>query len=104
MDTRDLVDQLNAFADAESIKEFLKLMDVKGYPQDEESCPISNWIRRSNPDCVVTTTQTIAVYRNIYAIYDPSEEYQISPAVLDFIRKFDEGLFPELEIEDYYYE
>lgn len=97
----DLVDQLNAFADAESVKEFLKLFGVKGYRQDEESCPISNWISKQT-HCFVITTDTIKVFHSgLEWAEDPEfDEFETSTVLKSFITNFDLGHYPELDFED----
>lgn len=101
LSAQNCVDQLNAFADANSVKEFLKLMGVRGYRNNSESCPISTWIGSATMR-EVSTEDTIKVYHRIetYNFDDlPFDEYEISSAVKDFIDKFDNGLFEELDIE-----
>lgn len=97
MNVRDHVDQLNAFADADSIKEFLAMMGYKGYRQDEYSCPIANFIRSKAGNSVVVE-DTIQVWKEDMAI--PDAEFEISTAVREFIRNFDSGFYPELDMED----
>lgn len=101
MDAKSYVDQLNAFADAESVKEFLKMMGATGYRQDEMSCPISSWIGRAIGHPVITE-DTISVCTGPDWNYDV-EEYSISPAVREFIMNFDLGHYPELDVEDGWY-
>lgn len=101
MDTKSFVDQLNAFADAESIKEFLKTMGVTGFRQDEMSCPISNWVSGMTGHPVVTE-DVITVFTGHDWNYD-AEEFTISKAVQDFIAKFDTGHYPELDADSHNY-
>src|SRR5688572_5995926 len=106
MNAQALVDQLNAFEDAKSIKDFFIQKGIKGYRQDENSCPISRWIGL-NTNCAVTTEDTIKVYssnwddeRDWYT-YD---EFQTSSIVKEFIDQFDQGFYPELDVDDDDYE
>lgn len=102
MNAQALVDQLNAFADAESIKEYFKLIGVKGYRQDENACPISRFIGNAT-GCSVSTEDTIKVYTGEYdGPYDPIySEFETSAAVKDFIDQFDSGTWPELDADWY---
>lgn len=95
MDTKSYVDQLNAFADAESVKEFLKMMGTTGYRNDEMSCPISNWVRSMTGHPVITEA-TISVCVGEDWNYN-TEEYSLSLAVREFILNFDLGHYPELD-------
>lgn len=96
----DLVYQLNAFADAESVKEYLKMFGVKGYRQDEMECPISQWISQQT-HCSVATADTIKVFHNgLDWADDPDfDEYDTSTALKTFIDNFDEGHYPELDVD-----
>lgn len=97
---QNAITQLNAFADAESVKEFLKLMGVKGYRQDEMSCPISQWVGHLT-NCAVATEYTIKVYNSTGPNWiDDPEEYSTSDAVKQFITNFDLGQYPELDADD----
>src|SRR5687768_113051 len=97
MNAQALVDQLNAFEDAISIKNFFVEKGVKGYRQDEASCPISQWIG-SNTNCPVSTEDTIKVFNSDN--YDDAEEFETSAAVKEFIDQFDQGFYEELDIDD----
>lgn len=97
MEAKALIDQLNAFADADSVKEYLKLMGVKGFRENEMNCPISNWIRY-NTDCPVMTEDKIIVFTG-YDWDNDVDEFETSEAVKQFIRNFDVGDYPELEDE-----
>lgn len=95
-----LMDELNDFFDAESIKDFFIVNGIKGYRQDESSCPISVWLR-NNLNCSVSTEDTIKVYNGEWGTFDQQyEEFETSDVVKTFITNFDCGQWPELEIED----
>lgn len=98
MNAIEMVDQLNAFADAESVKEFLKLMGVKGYRQDETSCPISTWIHNGTGHPTITEN-TIKVFHGDARFLVDYYEFDISEAVKDFITAFDLGRWPELDAD-----
>lgn len=94
------IDQLNAFADAESVKEFLVMMGATGFRQDEMSCPISNWVGRMTGYQVITEDRVTVCIGPDWGNDDYVYQYPLSEAVRDFIYHFDLGHYPELD-EDY---
>lgn len=99
-DAYELVETLNSFGSALELRKFLAGNGIKGWKQDESSCPISNWVHRElNSEewtCVqVVTEDKITVYKD----YNDVEEYKIGNIVNEFIRNFDDGYYPELEFE-----
>lgn len=104
MQAADLVFELNSFKSAEELASFFKTNNVKGYCQDEHSCPISNWMKRNLDDYVeVITEDKICVY-NAYDHDNDVETFETSQVVKDFIAEFDAGDYPDLMLDEDAYE
>lgn len=105
MNASDLIDQLNSFENSSCIRQFLVEQGIKGYRNDGDSCPISNWIG-SVTLREVCTEDTIKVYNgktewsyDSMDYYPGYDEFETSEAVKDFITEFDLGHYNELDAD-----
>jgi len=73
----------------------------KGYPMDQNSCPIANSLKSKRFKGISVSAETIDVYVNVDT-EDGGSRISFEPKHLHkFINLFDEGRFPELEKESY---
>src|SRR5690349_8137473 len=92
-----LVQYLNSFDSAGEIVSYFASIGVKGYRQDEGSCPIAQWLS-GRLGCSVSVEDKISVYCD--NVYDDPAVYETSAVVKEFIDEFDRGLYPMLDAED----
>ena len=66
--------------------------DIKGYRGESGFCPITNFIKTRVPGTSVSTGGVLSVTAN-----GVSMEFTLSPAVVEFVRRFDAGEFADLD-------
>lgn len=96
----DLVFELNSFLSKDDIASFFKVNNVKGYCQDETSCPISNWMKRNlDTDYLDVSTEDVIRVYNWMDHDNEVEVFETSAVVKEFIASFDEGEYPDLMLD-----
>ncbi len=76
-----------------AVAETLRAKGIKGRPCESSRCPIANWL------VTETGAVTVEVDSDIYFRHAGAHGLWIDPtpdAVAEFIRRFDEGDFPDL--------
>lgn len=89
-----VIEELNSLTCEEIVKLF-KDNNIVGKVHDSECCPVSNYIKQA---CNATV---VSVYDIILCIAGEIvwDTVKSSASLLEFIHKFDEGNYPELEME-----
>lgn len=87
------MDELGKTSD--DVANTLFLLGVRGVRRSSDNCPIINYFYRKNPNAWpgLEAPKPGKLTYNDSQILDPT----VSPAVMDFMRKFDDGCYPKLE-------
>lgn len=73
---------------AEEVAESLRAKSCTGYPRASFSCPVANYLREQLPD----TTVSVGSGSSLAG----SQRVRSPSGVSDFVRAFDNGLYPDL--------
>lgn len=89
------VSKLASLSSVDEIKNFLLDENAKGPKSNWDSCPIATYVKTGSgcQDIWVGSMGT-------YADEDGTEKIRHTPAMSEFVQRFDQGEFPELEMED----
>ncbi len=91
-----LFDKLAGFDTADGIASFFKEQGIKGYEQDEGSCAIAMYFRMNVQDMYDVSVSDVIQCQMQWGSSDDPVLFLSTPAMLDFIGKFDQGMYPEL--------
>lgn len=102
-------DKLAQFETANDLADYLKSENVKGYKGDEDRCAIAVWLTDQTGDAVSVSGDYVSRYFDFED--DVEENMQLwellmedntrtpTPAMMEFISRFDDGDFPELVLD-----
>lgn len=88
--------------DADTVAQTLGELGIKGYRRGAEACPISNFVRAQVPPSQRPEEPRHAVMSgrgySVVRVKDRHKPLEIEhpAAIVNFIRKFDDELYPEL--------
>lgn len=105
-----VVDKLHGFETADEIADFFRYRGIKAYPQEARSCAISQFVAEETglAGHIVTTTRDLSVQEVVkgsqYEYYEELYCMEHSAAMVEFIRKFDTGAYPDLVADGFIYE
>lgn len=90
----------NMGADAEGVADYLIERDVAGYRHHPESCPVALWLEESSAD--LGDAHVLSVDKDRVRVRTPGGDLSFTPTpgVSLFVTAFDNGEFPELDVED----
>lgn len=102
-DPIDALQELVAQGDPDSIAQFLLGCGVRGQRRVMCECPIALWLGRRTCLTFVVENDNVWLWPNDWATVGESDDlalqrWTLPDAVGRFISRFDDGLYPELEI------
>lgn len=93
-------DKLSSFQTSDEIADYFIGEGVQGYRQEEDSCPIAKWMQQTTNEAVyVTDTQAFIYDDDASSPIRLKEESPLSPAMKEFVGRFDGGDYPELSLD-----
>lgn len=92
------VDKLNSMASADEIAKFFEEEKVQGIRKMASGCAVSVFLREMTGQRVVTGPSDAAIYPHLENGKWVQERAVFEPVVTKFIRHFDMGLYPKLDV------
>ena len=91
------IEAINALGSSpESIATKLREMGIKGYKCSAGNCPVAKYLNACGfPE--VTVSYRVSRYPN-HATHTPEETVYLQEGVQEWIRRFDDGQFPEFSL------
>jgi hypothetical protein len=94
-----LKELLNEFAglDAEGVAEKLRQEGIKGVKKSCTNCPMANWLKKYDVDDPSVGDAVVSGFVGVEKVYQLLVGQQLPKGVKEFVAKFDDGWFDELE-------
>lgn len=99
-DTSVVFDKLNGFETDDDLADFFRGYGIKAQPSNARSCAISQFVRMETGLPVSTSVSSVTVWTDLDES-DLAYYGQLTSAMESFIKKYDQGAYPDLVEEGY---
>lgn len=98
-------ERLKSFETAQDIREFFQNEGIKGIKESLTTCPIASWMHEATKAEIVRVGDVVRVYSkptesSNFFYLELTGEFEHTWATTNFMEKFDEGQFPELDEDE----
>lgn len=92
----------NLGTDRKTVVETLSKQGIQGFRHSSENCPISNYVEKKISDvrAVSCGRESLVLFDEVGRLWPTIWYRKEFPAVAEFIRYFDRGRYPQLDVEE----
>lgn len=94
-----VADKLQGFETADDLAEFFRGYGIIAQPMNSRACAITQFVVEETGETNVCTTTTTCFIEDEYG--EQTFAFLHTPAMSDFVKKFDTGVYPDLVEEGY---